>query len=63
MVTKGKQSGSSTQEARDLLEADIKAFLESGKKLRRFPKALAVLIAPREKKILRWDRPKRASIL
>ena len=33
MVTKGKQSGSSTQEARDLLEADVKAFLESGKKI------------------------------
>ena len=41
MVTKGKQFGSSTQELRDSLEADVKAFLESGKKITQIPKGVS----------------------
>ena len=41
MATKSKQSGPTTQELRDSLDADVKAFLESGKKITQIPNGVS----------------------
>ena len=59
-MTKGKQSGSSTQEARDLLEADVKAFLESGKKITQIPKGVNVINSTKGEKNIALGQAKKS---
>ena len=60
MVTKGKQSGSSTQELRDSLEAHVKAFLESGKKITQIPKGVNVINSTKGEKNIALGQAKKS---
>ena len=59
-MTKGKQSGSSSQEARDLLEADVKAFLESGKKITQIPKGVSGIDSTKGEKNIALGQAKKS---
>ena len=60
MVTKGKQFGSSTQELRDTLEADVKAFLESGKKITQIPKGVSGINSTKGEKNIALGQAKKS---
>ena len=60
MVTKGKQSGPSTQELRDSLEADVKAFLESGKKITQIPKGVSGINSTKGEKNIALGQAKKS---
>ena len=60
MVTKAKQFGSSTQELRDSLEADVKAFLESGKKITQIPKGVSGINSTKGEKNIALGQAKKS---
>ena len=59
-MTKGKQFGSSTQELRDSLEADVKAFLESGKKITQIPKGVSGINSTKGEKNIALGQAKKS---